>query len=280
LGTALRMLNVHPIFRYFGIEPPSFVTRYLRRTAKQGTDSAVTPLFLGALTVLIPCGVTQVVMASAIASGDPIVGAATMFAFTLGASPVFFALAYLATQLGQRLEARFIQVVAVLILVLGLVSIEAGLNLMGAPVSYARLKAWLTTPVSLTVQTLPIAVAQDTFEPALPAGWKVYSSDETTPMAVTLGLQPSGDVVVIQALNYGYAPNVVTAPAGKPLQLQVVTNSTYGCTRAFTIPQLNIHDILPDSGVTSFDLPAQTAGTTLFYTCAMGMYSGQIQFGS
>jgi plastocyanin domain-containing protein len=99
-------------------------------------------------------------------------------------------------------------------------------------------------------------------------------------MAVSLGLQPSGDVVVIQALNYGYAPDVVIVPAGKPLQLQVVTNSTYGCTRAFTIPQLNIHDILPDSGVTSFALPAQVAGTTLVYTCAMGMYSGLIQFGS
>src|SRR5687767_15113673 len=28
LGTALRMLDVHPIFRYFVIEPPPFVTRY------------------------------------------------------------------------------------------------------------------------------------------------------------------------------------------------------------------------------------------------------------
>src|SRR5215207_2298824 len=49
LGNALRMFNVHPIFRYFSIAPPKFITRYIRRTAK-GTDT-VTPLFLGALTV-------------------------------------------------------------------------------------------------------------------------------------------------------------------------------------------------------------------------------------
>ena len=37
IGNALRMFNVHPIFRYFSIEPPKFITRYIRRTAK-GTD--------------------------------------------------------------------------------------------------------------------------------------------------------------------------------------------------------------------------------------------------
>ena len=42
VGNALRMFNVHPIFRYFSIEPPKFITRTIRRTAK-GTDTA-TPL--------------------------------------------------------------------------------------------------------------------------------------------------------------------------------------------------------------------------------------------
>ncbi len=37
IGNALRILNVHPIFRYFSIEPPKFITRYIRRTAKNGT---------------------------------------------------------------------------------------------------------------------------------------------------------------------------------------------------------------------------------------------------
>ena len=67
VGNALRMLNVHPIFRYFALEPPSFVTRYIRRKSKD-QSSALTPLFLGALTVLIPCGVTQAMMA--VAMGD------------------------------------------------------------------------------------------------------------------------------------------------------------------------------------------------------------------
>jgi sulfite exporter TauE/SafE len=87
LGNALRMFNVHPIFRYFSVEPPKFITRYIRRTAK-GTDT-FTPLFLGALTVFIPCGVTQAMMAAALGTGSMVMGAALMFAFTLGTARLF-----------------------------------------------------------------------------------------------------------------------------------------------------------------------------------------------
>jgi sulfite exporter TauE/SafE len=144
LGAALRMLNVHPIFRYFAFEPPHAITRYIRRKAK-GQASAVTPLFLGALTVLIPCGVTQAMMAVAIATGDGLTGAATMLAFTLGTTPVFFTVAYLATRLGSRLEKSFIRIVAVLVFVLGLVSIDSGLTMAGWPYSPTNLRIAMTS---------------------------------------------------------------------------------------------------------------------------------------
>jgi sulfite exporter TauE/SafE len=64
LGNGLRMLNVHPIFRYFIFQPPSAVTRYFRRVSKKET-SWLTPLFMGAMTVLLPCGITQSMIALA-----------------------------------------------------------------------------------------------------------------------------------------------------------------------------------------------------------------------
>ena len=137
VGNALRMFNAHPIFRYFSIEPPKFITRYIRRTAK-GTDTA-TPIFLGALTVFIPCGVTQAMIATALGTGSAVLGAALMFAFTLGTSPVFFIIAYLTTELGARLEKFFMQFVAVVVLVLGFVTLDGGLNLMGSPLSIQNL---------------------------------------------------------------------------------------------------------------------------------------------
>lgn len=241
VGMALRVFNVHPFFRYFIIEPPAFVTRYIRRTAKQGTDALVTPLFLGALTVLIPCGITQVMMATAIGTGNPLQGAAILFAFTLGTSPVFFILAYLATQLGKQWEARFTQVIAVTVLILGLVALNSGFNLMGMPL----------------------------FRPSLTSN---QAQIPTGPSGV------QGDKIIINVMDHGYTPELVKAPAGRPLKLKLVTNNTYGCTRAFVLPTLGIQQLLPETGETMLELPAQAAGTTLAYSCSMGMYNGIIQF--
>lgn len=73
LGTALRMLNVHPIFRYFAFEPPAFLRRRIRKTAAGTTKaSLVTPAFLGLLTVFIPCGITQAMMVTALGTGNPL----------------------------------------------------------------------------------------------------------------------------------------------------------------------------------------------------------------
>jgi len=271
VGSALRMLNVHPIFRYFVLEPPAVITRYIRRHAKQSANNLITPIFLGTMTVLIPCGVTQVMMATAVASGNPFEGAAIMLAFTLGSSPLFFALAYLATQLSRALEARFMQVVAVLVLVLGVISVNAGLNLLGSPLAIRQL---MTTPLS----AVPVAdepTTESSLLETLPkfaplAGNKFQSSANV----VTV----STNIVEINVLDDGYSPNIVNASADQAIQLKLVTSNTWGCTRAFVIPALNYSNLLSDTGEVVVDLPPQQAGSSLLYTCSMGMYSGVIHF--
>ncbi len=248
IGNALRMFNVHPIFRYFSIEPPKFITRYIRRTAK-GTDTA-TPIFLGLLTVFIPCGVTQAMMATALGTGSIAMGAALMFAFTLGTSPVFFIIAYLTTELGSRLEKFFMRFVAVLVLILGFVTLDGGLNLMGSPLSLQNLtRNWFPS------QTESNSVA-----------------DSSQPVAA------SGDGITLEVQNSGYFPTTLKAPAGQDFILNLVTNKTYSCARDFVIPALNYYQLLPDTGTVQVNIPAQEAGSTLFFTCSMGMYTGQIVF--
>ncbi|MBN1887511.1 MAG: sulfite exporter TauE/SafE family protein [Thermoflexales bacterium] len=260
IGTALRMLNVHPIFRYFAVEPPSFVTRYIRRTAKDGSH-LVTPLFLGTLTVLIPCGVTQAMMAVAIGTGNPLMGAAIMAAFTLGTSPVFFTVAYLATQLGARLESNFMRLVAVVVLVLGIVSIDTSLNLMGSPYSSSNLIRSFSRPVQ--ARDLP-----QQFTPITPPGVSTPPATAAVPQAT----------LTIHVVNSGYEPATLQAKANQALRLKLVTNKTYSCTRAFVIPALNINRILPATGTESVDIPPQRAGSVLYFSCSMGMYGGQIEF--
>ncbi len=247
IGNALRMFNVHPIFRYFSIEPPKFITRYIRRTAK-GTDT-FTPLFLGALTVFIPCGVTQAMMATALGTGSIATGAALMFAFTLGTSPVFFIVAYLTTELGSRLEKFFMRFVAVVVLILGFVTLDGGLNVLGSPLSLQN----------LTRNLLP---SNSTSAPA---------ADSPQPAAV------EGEIT-LQVENSGYFPTTLKAPADKALTLNLITNETYSCARDFVIPALSFYQLLPDTGTVQVNIPAQEKGSTLFFTCSMGMYTGQIVF--
>ena len=246
LGNALRMFNVHPIFRYFSIEPPKFITRYIRRTAK-GTDT-VTPLFLGALTVFIPCGVTQAMMAAALGTSSMTMGAALMFAFTLGTSPVFFIVAYLTTELGARLEKFFMRFVAVVVLILGVVTVNSGLNILGSPLSFQN----------LTRSLLP-------------------SNNGPEPVAQSPEPAAEGDVV-LYVQNEGYFPQTLSAPAGKDFTLNLVTDETYSCSRDFVIPALDYYELLPDTGTVKVNIPAQEKGSTLFFTCSMGMYTGQIVF--
>jgi sulfite exporter TauE/SafE len=247
LGNALRMFNVHPIFRYFSIEPPRFITRYIRRTAK-GTDT-FTPLFLGALTVFIPCGVTQAMMAAALGTSSMVMGAALMFAFTLGTGPVFFIVAYLTTELGSRLEKFFMRFVAAMVLILGLVTINGGLNVLGSPLSFQN----------LTRNLLP-------------------SNNGSASVAQAQGSSFTEGDVVLYVQNEGYFPQTISAPARKAFTLNLVTNKTYSCSRDFVIPGLNFYQLLPDTGTVQVNIPAQEKGNKLFFTCSMGMYTGQIVF--
>ncbi len=265
IGTALRMFDVHPIFRYFAFEPPSAVTRYIRRRSKL-SESAVTPLFLGALTVLIPCGVTQAMMVVAMGTGNPLSGAAILFAFVLGTSPVFFTVAYLTTQLGSRLESRFKQFVAVMVLILGLVSIDSGLNLMGSPYSFSNL-AQAFAPSPSEASTL---VSDVSSKPA-PA-----SSSGSTSSAGSASVAPT--VLTISVQDGGYSPSTQQTAGGQPFQIRLVTNNTRSCARAFVIPKLNYQKVLPATGTTLIDVPPQPSGTELRYSCSMGMYTGKIVF--
>jgi sulfite exporter TauE/SafE len=240
VGTALRMLNVHPIFRYFALQPPYAVTSFIRRKSK-GDASALTPLFLGALT-----------------------------------SPVFFAVAYLATSLGSRLEKSFMRIVAVVVLVLGLVAIDSGLTLAGWPYSVTNVRLAMAARADASVTAQPAA--------SLPAA-RNTSPQEPSSSAGSGGLTDApvpafsnSNIVTITVANSGYSPAVVRAKPGQPFKLAMVTNDTYSCARALVVPALGVRKELPATGTVMIDVPAQPAGSKLFYSCSMGMYSGVIVF--
>jgi plastocyanin domain-containing protein len=185
-------------------------------------------------------------MAAALGTGSIAMGAALMFAFTLGTSPVFFVVAYLTTELGSRLEKFFMRFVAVVVLILGLVTMNSGLNLLGSPLSVQNLSRNL-----------------------FPSNGG--SAEAAQPIAADGG-------VILQVQNNGYFPRTIKATAGEDFTLNLVTNKTYSCSRDFVIPALNFYQLLPDTGTVQVNIPAQEKGSTLYFTCSMGMYTGRIVF--
>ncbi len=314
VGQAMRLFNVHPIFRYFNIEPPKFITRFIRRKSKNGSQ-VVTPLFMGALTVLIPCGITQVMMASAIATANPLAGAALMFSFILGTSPVFFVVAYFATRIGERMEKYFMKFVAVVVLILGLIGINSGLNLLGSPLSFNNIVSLITgnSPVQASSPTsnnlvesdgnelvtgnvpgdCKMNVSQNSSTPQVVCGLNAdgsgYTSNPVLPGEITGTEQPSTpqnaapdpdetQELIINVENYGYSPEISHAKAGVPVKLTLVSNNVHSCALAFVIPTLNEQVLLRPTGTYDIDIPAQAVDTRLRFSCSMGMYTGMIIF--
>ena len=247
LGTALNLLNVHPIFRYFIIQPPRFLTKMVRNQSK--SSDFFGPAVLGAFTVLIPCGITQAMIALAIASGNPLSGAAILFAFVLGTSPLFFILGYLATRLGDTLKQRFMKVAAYAIILLAVFNVNNALALTGN--SFTLENLW-------TNFYCTVSFCDKDFAPTAQAA------------------NPVADATITINSN-GYDPDNLTVKAGSEVTLNIVNKGGGGCTQAFTLPKYNIQKIVPigSSDTITFTAPNEP-GTQLAFMCSMGMYRGTI----
>ncbi len=155
IGTALNLLNVHPFFRYFVLQPPRFFTRLVRNQSK--SKDVFAPALLGAFTIFIPCGTTQAMMALAIASGSAIYGAAILFAFILGTSPLFFILGYFTAKLGDAYQKKFFKVAAVAIILLALFNLKGALVLSGSTINLSDNQSSMSENVS-TEPTIQIGL--------------------------------------------------------------------------------------------------------------------------
>lgn len=247
LGTALNILNVHPLFRYFVLQPPHFLTRLIRKQSKR--NDIFSPALLGFLTVFIPCGTTQAMMALAVISGNAFLGGAILFAFVLGTTPIFFVLGYLATRLGSALQARFMKTAAFAIILLSLFNLNNALALSGSNVTLS-------------------SVAQN-----------VYCTFSICSAEAALGANDSNPVseATIFIQNNGYSPDHFSVRTGTEVTLHLNNTSGSGCTQAFTIPRLGIQKVVPVGSSDTITFTAPENPGTIAFMCSMGMYKGTIE---
>ena len=246
IGTALNFLDVHPIFRYFLIQPPKFLTRLIRRQSKN--QNLFTPIILGAFTIFLPCGTTQAMMALAVASGNPLTGGIILFAFILGTTPLFFILGFLATRLSQSLNDKFLKAAAVVIIILAIFNINSAIVLTGSPYHLENItkELWCTITVCSPNSQIPQNSQEVNNEPT------IYIEDS------------------------GYNPSAITVKAGSVVNLKLVNTSRGGCQQAFTIPQLGIQKIVPPGTSEEIRFTAPDTPGEMPFMCTMGMYRGKI----
>ncbi|MQA03887.1 MAG: hypothetical protein GEV07_14575 [Streptosporangiales bacterium] len=233
-----------PGFRRLAVQPPAALARFVRGRSRSA--SALAPALLGLATVLIPCGVTLSVEALALASGSWWAGAATMAVFVIGTSPLFAALGYLARKVVTAWRGRLALATGLLVVGLGVYTLNGGLTLLDSPLAAANLS-----------QTLGLAPSAAT----------------TETVTTTAGRQ----TVTVTATSDAYSPANTQVKAGLSTTLVIRAEDATGCIRSFVIRDKQY--ILPENGDTRIELGTLRPGR-LTYRCGMGMYSGQLTVAS
>lgn len=241
MGTALSFLDVHPIFRYFVIQPPRFFTRYIRGQAKSGGWYA--PALIGLFSIFIPCGTTQAMMALAAGTGNPWWGMAVLSVFVLGTSPLFFLLGLSIDVIKATLKDKFGWVAATLVMILAIVNLNAAMTLYGSRVTLGSMARSFYCTVS-------------------------FCGD-----APVNGV-PTKEPVITFWLN-GYKIDNPIIPKGEQITVKLANEAGSGCIQAFTIPQLGLREVVPVGTTKMLTFTAPNQPGELAYSCSMGMYGGK-----
>lgn len=239
LATAGRILDIHPIFRYTVIQPPTFLLRKIKNISNE--RNILTPILLGALTILIPCGVTQAMLILAMGTGSAFSGALILFFFTVGTSPVFFLLGLAITKI---FKSNILSKVAALsIAIIGLLSINNGQVLRNSPHTFQNYLRVISN-----------------------------SKNTNTDSKIIEGKQ----MVTITATNSGYKTDTQTIKKGVPVKLTIVSKNVQSCARSFIIPSIGVNKVLPVNGTQTIEFTPEKKGL-LNFSCGMGMYTGAFE---
>jgi len=232
----LNLLGSFPWLRRLAPRMPKVFAK--RVYAKKSESKS--PLIVGLLNGLMPCGPLQAMQIYALSTGNAFAGALSMFLFSMGTVPLMFVLGAAGTALGKKFTNKMMMAGAVLVVVLGLSMFSQGMNLTG----FYRLNTF--TGGSEAVQT--DAAKMDTKE----------------------GVQ-----IVTSTLSPGGYPNI-TVSAGVPVKwiIDAPQGSINGCNNELLIQEYGIrHKFQTGENIITFT-PEKTG--TFRYTCWMGMIRGTI----
>lgn len=277
----INMLGLFPWLRRFTVRIPGPLARIIGKEKAKSTR----PFIVGILNGFMPCGPLQSMWIVALAAGNPLAGALSMFLFSLGTVPLMLGLGSIVSVLGKKFTDKVMTVGAVLIVVLGLAMLSQGgslsgllppdllmpliiaLGVAGVLLSIpARKPAWKQI---LKAASLAVVIASLVF-------WKHSGTAAQSDAASDAGSEVvDGVQVVSSTLTPGRYPNI-TVQSGIPVrwEIEAPEGSINGCNYRILIRDYDIEYTF-HTGKNVIEFTPSGTGTVR-YSCWMGMIYGNI----
>ncbi len=122
---AVNLLGIFPVLRYLQIGLPNSIVKKIRHVGERS------PLIVGFLVGLMPCGPMQMVQIYALGTRSILFGAVSMFLFAVGTVPGLFLLGTFSSLVTRKFSKGLLRLSVLVMVVLGLVMMDRGLTLLG-----------------------------------------------------------------------------------------------------------------------------------------------------
>lgn len=136
------------------------------------------PLYVGLLNGLMPCGPLQAMQLYALSTGNPLQGALSMMLFSLGTVPLMLGLGALSSFLSRKFTTKMMMAGAVLVIFLGITMFGQGMSLSGiSSLMYTSDNA-VDADINGDVQLVTTALSSRSYEPitvkvGIPVRWNI-----------------------------------------------------------------------------------------------------------
>lgn len=224
-------------FRRFQFNP-KFLTKFTHKASKNAKGPYYGPFVTGILSGLfIACGPLQAMYLYAMGSGSFFNGFTSLFAFGLGTLPVMLIFGTMATKISRDTTDKILKVSAIIVLILGLVILNRGLTVIGAPVTYDSIKDQILPPE---------------------AGGAIMEG----------GYQ----LIDMEVNRYGWEPDTFTLKKGVPVKWNINVKELTGCNNEILVKDYGL-DIKLEKGMNVVEFTPDKTGTVR-WSCWMGMIPG------
>lgn len=173
----LNMLNIFPWLRKLNPRMPKlFGNKIYSNNGKHG------PFYIGLLNGLMPCGPLQAMQIYALGTGSFVMGAASMFFFSVGTVPLMFGFGVLSSILSKKINHRVMRVSAILVIMLGIMMTSRGFDLSGINIAFANPGAGSVAKIEDGVQYVTTKIQSGRYVPIIvqkdiPVKWIIKAEE-------------------------------------------------------------------------------------------------------